>query len=304
MGRWSVVHDVLAAARKERGAAIMAVCNVTPDSFSDGGEYFAVDAAVARVQKLFSEGAEIVDLGAESTRPGATPVPADEQLRRLLPVVRATAELGCLSIDTTEAEVARQTLRLGARILNDVSCLRNEALAQIARDEESVLVVMHARGLPSEMQNPSQYPEAAYLDVVSEVVREWNAARKRACDQGVSEAALWMDPGLGFAKSAQHSWALLAHTRDLVASVGVPVLVGASRKSFLKVTDATALPRERVGASIAAALYAARSGAAIVRVHDVRETRQALVADRQIELQIARSEVPGEAHPSSTGGQA
>jgi dihydropteroate synthase len=177
--------------------------------------------------------------------------------------------------------------------VNDVSCLRNHALAEVVRDEGASLIIMHARGLPSEMHGPSIYPETGYVDVVSEVLLEWGRARDLARTCGLKEDAILMDPGLGFGKSQLHSWTLLRHTTELVRRAGAPVVVGASRKSFLKCTDEAAPARERLGASVAAALYAMRSGAAMVRVHDVRATLQALRAEHML------------SHlPAATGNQA
>jgi dihydropteroate synthase len=277
------VHSVVEGARAARGAAVMGVCNVTPDSFSDGGRFFDARAARARVDELLAEGADIVDVGGESTRPGAAPVPPDQQLRRILDVVRHAADRGAVvSVDTTHPDVAGACLECGASIVNDVSCLRDPGLAGIVASAGGVLLLMHARGLQEEMGGFSQYPDAAYGDVVADVLREWEAAAARAVAAGLPRSSLAMDPGLGFAKNARHSATLLARVGELVAALDVPVAVGASRKSFLSTVDRDAPPGERLGASIAAALHAVRAGTSIVRVHDVRATRQALALAREL----------------------
>jgi len=278
MGRrleaWKQVLDRAVA---QRGAALMGVCNVTPDSFSDGGRYLGVDAAIARVEELLREGADVVDVGGESTRPGAKPVPPGEQLARVLEVVRAAAARGaCVSIDTASDEVAAACLDAGACVVNDVSCLRDERLARVAAGSGAALVLMHSRGTQEAMGGYSQYPDHAYGDVVADVLREWEAAAARALACGLPRQALVMDPGLGFAKNARHSLDLLARTRELVSALDVPVAIGASRKSFLAVVDRDAPPAERTGASVMAAVHAARAGATLLRVHDVRATAQAI----------------------------
>ena len=254
----------------------MGVCNVTPDSFSDGGEAFTLEGARARVDLLLAEGADLLDIGAESTRPGALPVPAAEQLRRVLEAVRYAATRGAVSVDTTSPEVAAACLDAGAVAVNDVSCLADPALADVTAAADASLVLMHARGPQEKMAGFSQYPDSGYADVVVDVVGEWMAAAERAMGRGASRRRLVMDPGLGFSKNAAQSTDLLRRTGELARRVGVPVLVGASRKSFLTVVDPGADPKARLGASLAAALHAAREGASLLRVHDVRATRQAV----------------------------
>ncbi len=270
----------------KRGLALMGVCNVTPDSFSDGGAYLAPEAARARVDALLEEGADIVDVGGESTRPSAPPVPAEAQIARVLDVVRYAARRGaCVSIDTTSPVVAAACLDAGASAVNDVSCLRDEGLGQVVAASSAALVLMHARGTQTEMRGFSRYPDDAYGDVVHDVCVEWEASAARARWLGVPRDAIVMDPGFGFAKNARQSTELLARLGDVVREVGVPVAIGASRKSFLARSDRDgkdAAPSERLGASIAAALHAARSGAQILRVHDVRATRQAVDLDLKL----------------------
>jgi dihydropteroate synthase len=268
---------VLARARAGRGLALMGVCNVTPDSFSDGGLFLAPDAARARVDALLAEGADFIDVGGESTKPGARPVPASEQMARVLDVVRYAVGVGaCVSVDTTSAEVAAVCLDQGASVVNDVSCLRESSLGGVVARAGAALILMHTRGLPQEMTGFGAYPAEGYEDVVREVCAEWRLAAEKAGSLGVPVDAIVMDPGLGFAKSAEQSVELLSRVGEIVESVEVPVAVGASRKSFLSRVDPGALPDNRLGASVAAALHAARSGVAILRVHDVRATRQAV----------------------------
>jgi dihydropteroate synthase len=268
---------VLERARARRGVALMGVCNVTPDSFSDGGRFLGAAEACARVDELLAEGADFVDIGGESTRPGAPPVPSRDQLARVLGVVRWGVERGaCVSIDTASPEVAATCLDAGACIVNDVSCLRDVELARVAAARGATLVLMHARGTQEQMRGFSEYDDGAYGDVIDDVLREWSEAASRAQAAGVPRDALLMDPGLGFAKNARHSLELLRRTGELVRRLDVPVAVGPSRKSFLARVDADAKPTERLGASIAAALHAAAVGVAILRVHDVRATRQAI----------------------------
>jgi dihydropteroate synthase len=281
--RREAFQRTLGNAKAKRGLAIMGVCNVTPDSFSDGGAYLAPEAARARVDALLGEGADIIDVGGESTRPGAQPVPAATQLERVLDVVRYAVRRGaCVSIDTTSPDVAAACLDDGACAVNDVSCLLDDQLARVVAGSGAVLVLMHARGLQKDMRGFSRYADDGYGDVVRDVCAEWEASAERACSLGVPRDAIVMDPGFGFAKNTRHSTELLARLGEIVGSVGVPVAVGASRKSFLALVDKDVPPTERVGASIAAALYAARAGAQILRVHDVRATRQAIDLDLEL----------------------
>ena len=278
-----IFRQVLARAHAQRGVAIMGICNVTPDSFSDGGNFFSPDAARARVDELVAEGADLIDIGGESTRPGAPPVPPSEQIARILDVVAYAASGGaCVSVDTASADVAAACLAQGASVVNDVSCLRDHALAGVVAGARAALILMHSRGTALEMVRFSEYPTGGYTDVVKETCAEWEAAARRARSLGVADEAMAMDPGLGFAKNALQSAELVARLREIVETVRVPVVVGASRKSFLTLVDPGAAPGQRSGASIAAALLAVRAGAAILRVHDVRATRQAVDLTRRL----------------------
>jgi dihydropteroate synthase len=274
--RSETFEQMLLTARRRRGVALVGVCNVTPDSFSDGGNHFSYERACHRIDELVAEGADMVDIGAESTRPGAAPVPADEQLGRMLEVVRYAATKIGVSVDTTRPEVADACLAAGALAVNDVSCLEDARLADVVREAGATLILMHARGAQAKMHGFSVYPDNGYGDVLEDVISEWSRAAERAVARGLPRGSLVMDPGFGFSKNAQQSLSLLRRTADLVSRLDVPVLVGASRKSFLRVVDADAPPLERLGASLAAAIHAARAGASLVRVHDVRATRQAI----------------------------
>ena len=235
----------------------MGVLNVTPDSFSDGGRWLDAGAAVAHGLRMVEEGADVVDVGGESTRPGANPVDADEELRRVLPVIEALAEHTRVSIDTRKAEVAQAALAAGATLLNDVSA----SLAPVARAAGAGWVAMHMRGDPRTMQQ-----DPTYDDVVAEV-RAFLV--ERAGSAGMDE--VWIDPGIGFGKTMEHNLTLLAHLEELVAT-GYPVVVGTSRKSFLGRLTGGAEPDDRVEASVASAAWALAQGARMVRVHDVAET--------------------------------
>ena len=252
----------------------MGVLNVTPDSFFDGGRYDDSDNAARRIDQLLADGADVIDIGAESTRPGAAAVAAAEQIARLEPALRYALSKGALiSVDTASAAVARHALKLGAHLINDVSCLEDDDLARACAEQRAPLIIMHSRGPAASMAGFSVYPDAGYQNVVEDVRREWRAARARALAVGMSSEDVYFDPGLGFAKNAQQSYALLARLGEF-QSEGL-VVVGASRKSFLASVDG-APPAQRLGGSVAACLVAAARGAAIVRVHDVREVRQAL----------------------------
>ena len=251
---------------------VMAVLNVTPDSFSDGGRYAAKDAAIEHGLRLAAEGADLLDVGGESTRPGSAPVPPDEELGRTLPVVRELVLRARIpvSIDTTKAEVARAAIDAGAEVVNDVSGLRRDpALAVAVARSDAALCLMHSRGTPQDMQL-----RAAYADLLGEVHDELLEALRRGLEAGVPEERIALDPGLGFAKTAEHNWLLLRRLRELT-QLGRPLLVGASRKSFLgKLSGKPAA--DRLSASVAAAAVAALHGASLVRVHDVAATREAL----------------------------
>jgi dihydropteroate synthase len=286
MTRSSTFAGVVKDAVRRRGVALMGVCNVTPDSFSDGGRYLDPAAAMTHVDALLAAGADIVDVGGESTRPGSPPVEPRLQIERVVPVVRHAASRGaCVSIDTTCARVAEAALEAGALAINDVSLLAEDELARVAARTSAALILSHARAPQETMRGFGEWPLQDYTDIVADVLADWEKAATRAVACGVSRSSLVMDPGLGFSKASRHSAELLARCSELVGHCGeIPVLIGASRKSFLTLFEAQAsAPTEREGASISAALHAVRAGAKIVRVHDVHATRQAIDTERGLD---------------------
>jgi len=261
----------------------MGVLNVTPDSFSDGGQFADATAALGRARQMAEEGAAIIDVGGESTRPGAQPVSEQQELDRVLPVIeRIRRELGCvISIDTMKPAVMRAACAAGAELINDVMALRAPGALEAARDTGAAACLMHMQGEPRTMQ---QAP--VYADVVEDV-RAFLAGRVAACiAAGIPRERLVVDPGFGFGKTLNHNLALLAGI-DVLADLGLPVLVGVSRKSML----GALLERpadQRVPGGLAAAVLAAWQGARIVRTHDVRATMDALKVTAAVEA--ARSE--------------
>jgi dihydropteroate synthase len=254
---------------------VMGIVNVTPDSFSDGGLHGHSAAAMAHCERLVADGADILDIGGESTRPGAKPVPLDEELRRILPVVRGAVSLGvAVSVDTSAVEVMRQALDLGADIINDVRALRRPgALACLAAHPRAGVCLMHMKGEPDTMRE-----EAVYADVVAEVGAFLAQRAQDVEAAGVQRERLVIDPGIGFAKNARHNLALLVRQRE-ITRLGWPVLVGWSRKATLgRLTGRPA--GERLPASLAAMLACVHHGASIVRVHDVGATVDALTVWR------------------------
>lgn len=256
---------------------VMGVVNVTPDSFSDGGQWFEPEAAIAHGLELLRQGADIVDVGGESTRPGAQRPEESEELRRVLPVVEALASEGArVSIDTMRSGVARRALAAGATVLNDVSGgLADPDMVSLAADAGVPFIAMHWRGHSGDMQS-----RAVYDDVIAEVCRELGDRAQALLAGGVTKENLVLDPGFGFAKLAEHNWSLLRHIDDVVA-LGYPVLVGTSRKAFLgrlgrSAGDDPRPPLERDAATAATSVWAALHGAWAVRVHDVVSTRDAL----------------------------
>ena len=251
--------------------SVMGVLNVTPDSFSDGGVHFRTGDAVAAGRRMVAEGAALVDVGGESTRPGAEPVSVEEELRRIVPVLEGLAGL-TVSVDTTKAEVARVALELGAVLVNDVTALRADPdLAGVVADCGAYLCLMHMQGEPRTMQ-----ADPRYADVVAEVVAFLEQRLRFAVDAGVDEERICLDPGIGFGKTVEHNLELLRRL-DAIAALGRPVLVGISRKSTLG--RLLGDPDARTGstaASVSAAVLAFERGASILRVHDVREHVEAL----------------------------
>jgi dihydropteroate synthase len=270
---WNHVAGSLALDRP----IVLGIVNVTPDSFSDGGRLLSIDAAVQHARTLVDEGADIVDVGGESTRPQAASVALEEELRRVVPVIeaiRAALPGVPISVDTVKSEVAARALEAGAAIVNDVSGFRLDArMAKVCADRGAGVVLMHSRGDVADM---ATFTHANYgADVVGEVAGELAQAVERATRAGVARERIVIDPGIGFAKRSEHSLAVLAGLPRLVA-LGYPVMVGASRKRFIGEVTGVAAADERGAGSVGAHVGALDRGAMLFRVHDVRVHRQAL----------------------------
>lgn len=264
-------EEALAAAHAPRRPVLMGVVNVTPDSFSDGGEFLDAGAAIAHGRELARDGAAILDIGGESTRPGAEPVPEAEELRRVIPVLEGLADAGpALSIDTSKLEVARAAIEVGALMVNDVAAFRfTPELAGLVADAGVDCCLMHMLGEPRTMQADPRYD-----DVVSDVKAFLEERLAFAVAEGVPEERVWLDPGIGFGKTVAHNLELLRRLDEIVA-LGRPVVVGTSRKSFLgKLTGRP--EKERLAGTIATNVLAYERGAVCFRVHDVREVADAL----------------------------
>lgn len=249
---------------------VMGIVNVTPDSFSDGGKFNTTHKAVAHAMELVEQGADVLDIGGESTRPGATPVPLDEELKRVIPVIKTLAQAGVpLSIDTYKPEVMRAAIDAGADIVNDVCALQAPNALEIVAASKVGVCLMHMQGRPQTMQADPQYQ-----DVVAEVC-EFLSSRLKAAEQaGIARERIVLDPGFGFGKRTAHNLTLLNHLSSL-QSLGLPLLIGLSRKSVLGQVVGSAVD-ERIHASIAASVVSVMKGANIVRVHDVKPTVDAL----------------------------
>ena len=258
----------------DSGPQLMGVVNVTPDSFSDGGRYLDPAAAIDHGVELAGQGAAILDVGGESTRPGAEPVGRDEELRRVVPVIEGLAGRvpdAVLSVDTTKAEVARRAVAAGATVVNDVSALRGDPeLAGVVAEAGVGCCLMHMLGEPRTMQDDPRYD-----DVVSDVKAFLEERLAFAVGQGVDESAVWLDPGIGFGKTARHNLELLARLDEIVA-LGRPVVVGTSRKSFLGRLAGGREPDQRLPGTIATNVLALERGASVFRVHDVAAVADAL----------------------------
>lgn len=273
----ALAHDRVVLWRTSRreidlsNPVLMGVLNVTPDSFSDGGRFLETDVALARMERMKAEGADVIDIGGESTRPGADPVAEEEELRRVLPVIEAAVGLNVpLSIDSTKSSVVRAALDAGAEIVNDISGLRyDREIADVAAAAGAGLVLMHIRGRPRTMQQDIHYD-----DLMGELVDELSGSAKRALAAGCRREQLVLDPGIGFGKTAEHNLEVI-NRLDRVVYLGYPVLVGPSRKSFIGKTLGLEVD-ERVEGTLAACVVALLRGARIFRVHDVEAARRAL----------------------------
>ena len=252
-------------------AKLMGIVNVTPDSFSDGGLFLEPEAAIAHGEQLVRDGAEILDVGGESTRPGAEPVDVEVELARTQPVVADLEGLGyTVSIDTSKAAVAEAALAAGAEIVNDVTALRGDPdMAALCAERGATVVLMHMAGEPRTMQEDPRYE-----DVVDEVKAFLAERVETAVAAGMDEEKVWVDPGIGFGKTLEHNLELLRRLGEL-RELGRPLVVGTSRKSFIGKVDGSEV-EQRIGGSVATAVLAAADGADVLRVHDVAETAQAL----------------------------
>ncbi len=254
---------------------VMAILNVTPDSFSDGGEYLSVNDALRQAEKMIDEGADIIDIGGESTRPGSKPVAADEEIGRVVPVIAAIAKRFDIpiSVDTTKSKVAEKTVDAGAEIINDISGLRfDERIAEVTASSNAGLVLMHSRGTFETLHTQSPVE-----DILAEVATDLQRAIDVANSHGVKNEQIALDVGIGFGKTQEQNLELLVKLGKLVSEFEqYPMLVGASRKSFIGKILGDVPPSERLGGSLAAAVVAVRNGAKIVRVHDVQETVAAI----------------------------
>jgi dihydropteroate synthase len=252
---------------------IMGILNVTPDSFSDGGKYISVRTAVAQAEKMLADGADIIDIGGESTRPGSDPVPAAEQIRRVVPVIEAVRNLSsgmAISIDTTLSEVAEAALRAGADMINDVSGGTGDpAILRLAARLDAQIVLMHSQGTPKTMQDNPYYE-----DVIREVRAALEERVASALEAGVKKERIIIDPGIGFGKRRQDNLDLLAHL-DVFAELGFPVLLGTSRKRFMGSLCNVQEPAELVTATAVTTALGVMAGIKLFRVHDVKENRQA-----------------------------
>jgi dihydropteroate synthase len=249
------------------GCIVMGVLNVTPDSFSDGGRFLDADKAVEHGLKMAAEGAAIIDIGAESTRPGAEPVSMDEQIRKVVPLIEALCKRieVPISIDTNSSEVAKASLGAGASIINDITALSDEGMGELAAEEQVPVILMHMQGTPATMQIGPKYK-----DVVSEVRRFLLKRAKRAEEFGIPKERIFIDPGIGFGKTLEHNLLLLRNI-DIIVTTGYRVLVGTSRKSFIgKITDKNK-PVDRIFGTAASVALCVAAGVSIVRVHDVAD---------------------------------
>lgn len=267
---WRIARGVLTISGRP---LVMGIVNVTPDSFSDGGRFASTEAALAHGVELVRQGADLLDIGGESTRPGAAPVPAEEELRRVLPVIEGLAERVAvpLSVDTSKAAVARRCLTAGARIVNDVTALRGDsALAEVVGAAGAGVILMHMQGTPATMQTAPRYDDA-----VADIGRFLETRLQWAADHGIAEERVVVDPGIGFGKTLIHNLEILSRLGEL-QRLGRPVCLGVSRKGFIGKILGRAIEERRAGSLAAVCLAVCRGAAQVLRVHDVQETRDAV----------------------------
>ncbi len=267
------------------GPRLMGILNATPDSFSDGGQYLTPEAAIARAETMAEEGADLIDVGGESTRPGARPVPLEEELRRVLPIVDILAQRlpqTPLSVDTTKAEVARQCLDAGASLINDVSALQFDTkMAGVVRERQIPVILMHMQGDPRTMQ---KHP--VYKDVIQDIQAFFKERVAWAVKNGLKPEQILLDPGIGFGKTVEHNLEILRNLKSF-QDLGHPLVLGTSRKSFigklLGSKDKPLPPEDRLEGTLATHLWAAIQGVHVLRVHDVKQTRRAIEIWRAME---------------------
>jgi len=266
---WKVSHRTLDLSKR---ALLMGVLNVTPDSFSDGGLWGNAEGAIAAGLAMAAEGADLLDVGGESSRPGAAPVSPAEELRRVLPVIEALAaqSSALLSVDTSKPEVAREALRHGASVVNDITGLRQAPMRRVLLDSGAGAIAMHMQGSPATMQ-----AAPAYADVVSEVSAFLRESLRLCVADGIAPEQILFDPGIGFGKTVQHNLLLLRHLESLQAA-GRPVALGVSRKSFLGALTGSPALEDRAWPTVALTSFARSRGAALIRVHEVRANAEAL----------------------------
>ncbi len=257
--------------RLEGQALVMGILNVTPDSFSDGGRYGTLEFAISRAEEMVENGADLIDIGGESTRPGSPSVPVEEELRRVMPAVYALQGLGKpLSVDTCKPQVMREAIIAGADMINDINGFRAPGAIEAVQGSDCGLCIMHMQGTPQDMQ-----AQPVYQDVVREVIDFLRQRVETLLEAGIERERICVDPGLGFGKSVEHNYALLRATARIEEELGLPVLIGLSRKSMIGAVTGRPV-EQRLPGSIAGALAAVAHGAKIVRVHDVAETVDAL----------------------------
>ncbi len=294
MNTSSLSHNSLSSKATGKGLLnysqplVMGIVNVTPDSFSDGGEFIAIETAVEHALSMVADGADIIDIGGESSRPGAQTISLEEELQRVIPVVEALRKESniTISIDTTKSIVASESLNCGADIINDISAgLFDPQMIPVVAEQGAGYIIMHMRGTPQTMQS-----DLVYDDVVTEISQFLQKRYIHCLDVGIKSDRLLVDPGIGFGKTASQNLELLKNL-SAITKIGAPVLVGVSRKSFIPLfasnTLNTSIPKNRLGGSLAAALFAIEQGASVIRVHDVLESAQALQV-----LQSLRGKLP------------
>jgi dihydropteroate synthase len=254
-----------------RRALVMGILNATPDSFSDGGKFAALDFAITHAEQMIRDGVDIIDIGGESTRPGAPVVPVEEELRRVLPLLYALRDTGvAISVDTYKPQLMREAVLAGVDMINDINAFRAPGAIDAVRDSDCALCIMHMLDKPATMQD-----KPAYVDVVREVTDFLRERIATLVEAGIDRDRLWIDPGFGFGKTVEHNYTLLRAGRAIVAELGVPLLAGLSRKSMIGAVTGKPV-EQRLAGSIGGALAAVAHGAGIVRVHDVAETVDAL----------------------------